>query len=200
MTQELSRRKVLGLAARAAGAAVAAVPGANWIFAIDGKGAIVKAAVKDGGDPWTPLSLSTDQAEALAAVAETIIPRTDTAGARDARVHEFIDLELTRASEGAKTRFIDGLDWLDKRCKKQYNQGLAKASDADRNQLIHSISDVHNTHADDLATGVRFFNDVKRRTIFAYYTSKEGRVEELGLPRGPLMGKWKGCTHEGGHG
>jgi glucoside 3-dehydrogenase (cytochrome c) hitch-hiker subunit len=40
---------------------------------------------------WKPKALTAHQAETVATIAELIIPQTETAGARAARVHEFID-------------------------------------------------------------------------------------------------------------
>lgn len=193
MSKPLSRRKVLGMAA---GAAATAVPALRWVFAVGGDGAIVKAAAKAGGGEWKPLFFSRRRADAVAALAETIVPRTDTPGARDARVHEFIDLELSLLEGAAPKRFLEGLDWIEARCKKEYGTRVAKAAAAELEELLTAVSDLHETHAEGLEPGVRFFKDLKRRTLFAYYTSQEGRVE-LGLPKGPAMGRFRGCGHEG---
>lgn len=190
--RSMSRRTVLGLAA---GAAATAIPAVDWVFAVGGDGAIVRAATEGAGD-WEPLFFSRDQAETLAVLAEAIIPRTDTPGARDARVHEFIDLELSLLESSAPRRFVAGLEWVDERCKKEHGQPVVKADASEVHALLESISDLHEKHPAELKEGVRFFKDLKRRTIFAYYTSAEGRIE-LGLPKGPAMGKYKGCQHSG---
>lgn len=46
--------------------------------------------------------------QSLIALIDTIIPRTDTPGASDAKVHEFIDYELSRSPERA-SQFHEGL-------------------------------------------------------------------------------------------
>src|ERR1700737_3264014 len=43
---------------------------------------------------WTPRALAGDQGALVAAIAEHIIPETDTPGARSAGVHRFIDTML----------------------------------------------------------------------------------------------------------
>src|SRR5438309_11276642 len=47
---------------------------------------------------WTPRALSSEQVELVAAVAEHILPETDTPGARAALVYRFIDAMLEEAS------------------------------------------------------------------------------------------------------
>ena len=40
---------------------------------------------------WTPAALDAEQARALDAAAELIVPKTDTPGAREAKVPQFVD-------------------------------------------------------------------------------------------------------------
>lgn len=196
MPEKISRRKMLQVTAGAAGAAA----GSHWIFKLTAGGRIVKA-VSDDNTPWKPVILSKRQAEQLAAVCEAIIPQTDTPGARAARVHEFIDLSLSIESEASRERFIEGLEWTDKHCKRVTGKRLHKASDAEVAQALEPLSDAHADHPDGLRPGANFFSDVKTRTIFAYYTSRDGWVEELGRPEQVGMEQWTGCTHsDGAHG
>src|SRR6478672_1925541 len=95
----LTRRDALKkIAAGGAGAAAA-------VFWVD---ALVSAA-----GPWTPKVLSPAQNESVIALAEIIIPKTETPGATDARVNEFIDGVLADAAEDNRKKFLDGLAWLD---------------------------------------------------------------------------------------
>jgi len=52
------------------------------------------------------------QMKQVATLVDLIIPRTDTPGASDARVHEFIDRALAR-NAARKKRFLDGLVQFD---------------------------------------------------------------------------------------
>ena len=190
MPKQISRRKVLGIAASAA----TALPGANWVFALGENGNIVKAAVQEGdATTWTPRLFDTEQAEAVAALAETIIPRTDTPGAR---VHEFIDLELSLDEPEAPEEFLGGLAWLEAHCEAQHAKSIPELSPAEREELLLGLSDIHDSHPEENEAGTEFFVNLKERTIVAYYTPKEGRIE-LGLPKMNAMGKFKGCQHEG---
>ena len=179
MAEKISRRKMLGIST---GAAVTAFTGADWIFTITDSGRIVRAAKKDGAVAWKPVFLTKKEAEKLAAVCEAIIPRTDTAGARDARVHEYIDLALSVEGPARQKSFREGLKWLDRHCKETTGARLQKATEEQSRVALEPLSDEHESHPEELKTGAAFFRDVKNRTIFGYYTSIEGRVQELGKP------------------
>lgn len=177
MNNAISRREMLGIAA----SATVAASGLNWRYARDGAGNIVLAATKDAAN-WKPVLFSRSEAEAVAALCEAIIPRTGTPGARDARVHEFIDLQLAGEKEPQQKLFLEGLKWLDKRCKKSMRKSIANASPEQLANLLDPISDLHDSHPEALKIGVNFFGNLKRRTVFGFYTSKTGWVDDLGLP------------------
>jgi len=190
---EPTRRTAVGLAT---GAALAVATGERWVFGAGGDGEVVKTA----GDAaaWQPVLFDEREAEALARLVDALIPRTATPGARDARVHEYIDLAVSLAPPDEKESFIDGFRWLARRAQKTYGAELAALEEADLVALLRSISDEQRDLPKSLATGAQFFVDLKRRTIFGYYTSLEGRVQELGLPDSVSMRQWRGCPHPDG--
>ena len=47
----------------------------------------------------------------------------------------------------------------------------------------------------ELQPGRRFFGDIRRRTVFAYYTSKMGILEELDYKGKTPLPEWVGCLH-----
>ena len=188
MNETISRRKMLSMTAGAAA-------GASWVFALDGKGGGVRAASASGD--FVPSVFSGEQLESVAVLCETIIPRTDTPGARDARVHEYIDVRLSGRYPDVQRRFLRGLNWLEGRCSAEFNKPIAQLSESECAELLNPISDRDDEHADNLKPGAEFFDELKRLTIHGYYTSREGRVETLGLPEHIGMEQWVGCTHSG---
>jgi glucoside 3-dehydrogenase (cytochrome c) hitch-hiker subunit len=194
MANELTRREMLG---RTAGAAATALAGSHWVFQAGPDGSITKVAA--AASDWKPLVFSSKEGEQLARLCETIIPETDTAGARTARVHEYIDVALSIGSQGNRDRFKEQLKWMDKYCKKTQKVAIHKASPEQLIALLDPLSDEHESHPEELKTGASFFRDLKSKTIFGYYTSKEGRVQELGLPEHTMMTTFDGCTHGGEH-
>lgn len=194
--RELTRRGALGLAAATAWALSSR---REWVFAAR-RGRVVKTAAGARADAWQPILLTPAEGEALARLVDAILPRTDTPGARDARVHEYVDLAVSLEEPAEKREFVKGLRWLDRRCRKRYGSDLVSVSDEGLVELLSAISDEHEEHPRKLRRGARFFRDLKRRTVFGYYTSLEGRVHELGLPEAVTMQTWRGCPHaEGEH-
>ena len=198
MNQEITRRNMLGLSATATATAAATALGASeWIFAIDADGNVVKAATKNG--QWIPDFFSKKEIAQVEALCETIIPKTDTAGASEARVREYVDLMYSVESEINQVAVRTGLKWIEKLCKKTQRTSIAKASPEQLVALLEPLSDDHDSHSEDLEIGANLFRDLKSKTIVGYYTSKEGRVQELGLPEHTMMTTYDGCTHNGEH-
>lgn len=153
------------------------------------------------GSDWKPVFLSDEQARAVALIAEAIIPRTDTPGALDARAHEFIDLILSIDNERNRAKFVEGVQWMDARSSALFGVPFADATEEQRLQILTGISDSNKKVDAELRDGWRFFKDVKRRTLDAYYSSREGLVEELGRPEGHMHRPYLGCRHgDGPHG
>jgi hypothetical protein len=75
--------------------------------------AVASEAIAAAADEWRPELVSPAQGAVLAEVAETILPETDTPGAKAARVHVFIDLALARcvapAQQQAALAALDAL-------------------------------------------------------------------------------------------
>lgn len=188
MSDSISRRTLLKQSAAVAAAAATA----HWLFKLDDLGNVVKAASKD---EWKPEHFSDKEIERIAKLCETIIPKTDTAGAMEARVHEYIDLIISIADKEEQKRFERGLSWMDKHCKKTQDTTLQKAEPHELIALLETVSDVNSSIPEDYEEGAAFFRELKRHTITGYYTSREGRVQELGLPEHTMMTTFQGCTH-----
>ena len=174
---ELTRRTAVGLAA---GAALSLAAGERWVFAAR-EGDVVKTPAD--GSAWRPVLFDERQAEGLARLVDALIPRTTTPGARDARVHEYIDLAVSLEPPDDKKAFVDGLALA----RPPLQEGLRRRSGDGRSKPTWSSCSARSATSTRRCpsrwrAGQRFFADLKRRTIFGYYTSLEGRVQELGLP------------------
>lgn len=191
MSKPTTRRKVLAAGAGAFGyATLQAEPIRAAIPAI--------AAYQAEGSGWTPRLLTPAQGELLATLCEHILPRTDTPGARDAAVHEFIDLELSLAAGDEQLQATGGLDWIDRRAAELHGSSFVALDAARQLDMLREISDEHGDHPPELLAGAAFFSDLKRRTLFAFYTSKVGRTEALGLPDRVRVERFRGCQHKPG--
>ncbi len=155
------------------------------------------AAAQGAGEAWKPVFLTPDQAELLAALAEIIIPETDTPGARAARVHEHIDLVLSHETEQVRTTFLEGLAEVGRLSLVRYGKAFVRLSPEDQEALLSRLAEPDQPGE---GAGHRFFRDLRRRTVFAYYTSREGIHQELGYQGKQVLAEWEGCPHPGHHG
>ena len=187
----LSRRQVVGGLL----AGTAATGAAAWFFARNDNGEIVRKTASDVQEEvWHPAFLSESQVAAVAALADTIIPSDETPGARDARVHEYIDLALSVETTDKQRAFVSGLEWLEGLAKKRFKRKIAQCTSKQHEELLTAIAEVPKG-SDTPKVAEHFFKDLKGRTVIGYYTSEIGWKIERGLPavRG---GEVRGCSRK----
>lgn len=153
----------------------------------------IRAAIAQGIDPvkLTGASLFPDTLrEETAALVETIIPETDTPGAKEAGVADFIEFMLQEWYPSQdRERFLDGMTHLREHCMQQYRQPFPALDQDDQVQVVTALQDGQAAYFDD--GGQEFFTHVKQLTIFGYYTSEIGMtVERRYLP---LPGRYDGA-------
>lgn len=142
--------------------------------------------------------------ETVIAMTEQIIPATDTPGAKDARVNEFIDVILTEwATPEERAHFIAGLEDIDKQSQKLFGKNFVDASPDQQVAQLRAIDDVtlagrvvrahHGNHVEppDQQLKGDFWEVFKRITVHGYYTSEIGFSQELKLQIIP--GAQHGC-------
>ncbi len=160
------------------------------------------------GSAATLRALSPDEATSVGTLAEIIIPATDTPGAREAGVTEFIDTLLADwMLDAEREAFLTGLADLDTRARTAHGAAFAECSDTQQVELVTAMdAEVAELLAADRAAlydaysvGNRstrtapshFFYQMKRWTLVGYYTSEIGMVEEL--RHNFLPGEWDPC-------
>ena len=124
------------------------------------------AAIAASEGPWTPRVLSADQNRAVVALAEIIIPKTDTPGATDAKVNEFIDLTLHDAPPAERQQFLDGLAWLDAHCRETHGTSFAEATADTRLAIVTALAAP--TPPAGAETGAALFAAAKGLTVTGY--------------------------------
>jgi len=143
---------------------------------------------------WTPAVLTARQNDAIVALTDLIIPATDTPGAKAALVNRFVDRVLASASATERDEFVNGLTWLDGRCRARFGHDLVAASPADLTELLTPFAK-DGTHPADDSAGVAFFHALKSMTINGYYTTEIGLRQELGEDGRMVLPAFEGCTH-----
>ena len=129
---------------------------------------------------YKPKTLTPAEMDLVAKLSDLIIPRTDTPGASDAGVPEFIDRRLT-ASPNLAAAFRRGASLLE--------PDFAHLSTERQEAILTGMSKSPDTD------GGRFFRLIKDLTIDGYYSSRAGLVEELGWHGNTFLTEFKGCTH-----
>jgi hypothetical protein len=169
--------------------------------------ALFRAAQAQTGSGYKLRTLNPEQNLLVTAMAELIIPATDTPGAKGARVNEFIDVILTEwATPSERQNFLDGLAGIDKESTDLFGKKFMDASPEQQTALLRSRDDdamMHRVHTrprhgntvpnerDQQLVGT-FWDVFKGITIHGYYTSEIGFSQELNLQIIP--GAFHGCV------
>lgn len=115
-------------------------------------------------------TLDADQQALVTAMAELIIPETDTPGATAVKVPEFIDLLLTEwASADEKAGFLAGLADIDARAAAQGGGArFVTLKPAQQTALLTALDSARGEKA-----GAGFtFGRLKAMTVYGYFTSQ----------------------------
>ena len=132
-------------------------------------------------------------------VGETIIPATNTPGAKAAQVGEFMKTFVTDCyTEREQKTFIKGIDDLNEACKKMYNKSFMEADATQRHDLLVNLekeAKPYNQAIDDKEKELReaarkeakefdntpkhYYTMMKQMTLMGFFTSKTGATETL---------------------
>ncbi|MET0463714.1 MAG: gluconate 2-dehydrogenase subunit 3 family protein [Chitinophagaceae bacterium] len=114
-------------------------------------------------------------------LAETIIPKTDTPGAKEAAVGEFIAFILKEnTSTATQNRFIDGLKDLAAYSALTYGTPFHECSAADKASILAHYEKKSTLLTGNVAKvehkllGDPFFTTLKKYTVLGFCTSKAG--------------------------
>ena len=133
--------------------------------------------------------LSPEQNELVTTIAEMILPETDTLGATSVHVNEFIDLLLAEwSSDEDRTRFLAGLDAIDHEARANYTTRFVELPESDRVVTLRALDAMR-----DARDGAgRAFGELKRLTVYAYFTSEPVQKNVLRTVMWP--GRYDGCV------
>lgn len=155
----------------------------------------VLAAITSGcqADAQSSGLLTSRELDVLGSLTDAIIPQTDTPGARDAGVPQYIEMilaEFTPADDAAT--FRSQLEWTSSWIEDRGARRFEDIDDDARLTLLTALDDqaFGSGAADGLPPGKpMFFAILKPLTVAGYYTSEKGATEELRqMPFGPFEG------------
>lgn len=143
------------------------------------------AGVSAAGGAAAP-GLSAAERAVVAAVAERLLPRTDTPGALDAGVPEFIDRMVGAYFTDAERRtFREGLVALDRLSESRAGGPFASRRPEQQDVLLASLAE------DAVGRGTTFYSLVREATIVGYFTSE--LVGKTVLHYDPVPGRFDAC-------
>jgi hypothetical protein len=130
----------------------------------------------------------------VARIADLIIPPSETAGAIQAGVPEYIDLVVSREGE-LQALMADGLRWLDEQAKQLNVDSFMALGEHEQLAILLPLCEAADAEKTQ-ARNVQFFASVKRLTADGYYTSKAGLIDELGYQGNTVRSGYPECVHE----
>jgi hypothetical protein len=143
---------------------------------------------------WKPLFLTEDQGVLISQLSDIIIPKTDTPGAKEAGVPEFIDL-MVKDVYPSKDRdnFISGLEAFDAEAKKEYGDPFIAMSGEDQTAFVKKTHDaaIANKKNGSNKEDRPFILQVKELTVAGFFTSEAGATQVLQYA--PVPGAYHGC-------
>ena len=152
-----------------------------------------------------PGEWSQDDVAYLDEIADTILPRTSTPGAKDAKVGQFMTVMVNDCyEEGDQKAFREGMDKLNEASKKKYSNGFMNISPEQRKELLISLDKEAKDYQgkvndfngkedkkerEELAKGnmkyqrqrmsPHYFSLMKQLTLLGYFTSEPGATKAL---------------------
>jgi hypothetical protein len=122
------------------------------------------------------------------AIADTIIPRTDTPSATDVGVHKFVDVIVNEyLTQTERVAALAGLDAIDARARTEFNVIFAELSADKRSAMIDSFE-----KGDRNAEPSQTYWRLKGLVVHGYFTSE--RVTKDVLKVTVMPGKFEGAA------
>jgi hypothetical protein len=131
-------------------------------------------------------------------IAETILPKTNTPGAKDAEVGKFMASYSTDCYDELQLQTLrEGITKLNEASQKKYGSGFIKLAESQKQDLLTEIDAEAKKYNEGINTGsgkgqpLHYFTLMKQLVLFGFFTSKPGVTQVLRYV--PVPGKYEGC-------
>jgi hypothetical protein len=158
---------------------------------------------------WQPLFFTNEEAITVSEIANVILPTTDTPGALDVGVPQFIDLLLKDVfKQEDSSKFRKGLQAFVEKFEKDTGDKFYEADQEQQEAAVKKVYEVSKEETKDILSLVRkaappagnesryymysFLVTLRDLTIKAYFTSE--KVGEEILSYDPVPGRQEGCV------
>ena len=136
---------------------------------------------------------NTDQVVLMNEIAETILPTSDTPGAKAARVGSFMALMVKDCyNEKDQKIFIEGIDKLNAHCKNKYDKEFMRCDHGQRTEILKMLDVEQKEYMEGKKPEApsHYFRMMKELTIIGFFTSETGATKTLRYVTVP--GKYQG--------
>ncbi len=151
---------------------------------------------------YKPIFFNEDQARLISAIAEMILPKTDTPGAIEAGVPNFIDMLINECYKPEEQKsFIEGIAKLDEGAREKYGDNFIECNEVNQKEYILNIhEDAVRALKKDGTIARPFILKLKELTMLGYFVSEPGATQVLQYNQVP--GLYHGCVplNEAGNG
>jgi gluconate 2-dehydrogenase gamma chain len=146
----------------------------------------IARAQSAGGLAARPVNLSPAQFALVDAIAERILPRTDTPGARDVLVPQFIDVMFGGYMTAAdKKTWSDGLADIEARSQRAHRRGFAQLPEAQQDVILKAVA------VESQGKERTFFQQIRDLTLIGYFSSEP--VGRNVTQYDPIPGRFDAC-------
>ena len=142
----------------------------------------------------TSMTFTEEDIPYLDEIAETIIPATDTPGAKAAEVGKFMTVYVNDCyDENNQKSFHEGLNKINDAADKKFSNGFMKLSAQQKHDLLVELDKEQKEYqkTKKKEDPQHYFRLMKELTILGYFTSKVGATQALRYNETP--GRYEGC-------
>jgi Gluconate 2-dehydrogenase subunit 3 len=148
---------------------------------------------------WQPQFFSSEQATVIGELAETILPKTKTPGAKDLNIDQFIDRMINQVLlKEDQQLFLKGMDAFEAEAKEVNGKSFVDSSPEQRSRLLTKLEQeaggmppsIWGFSLNKDAVPLTFYRKMKELTLLGYFTSKE--IGKKVLVYDPVPGSYKG--------
>lgn len=159
-----------------------AIKRAGFLLGVTLSTPMITATLNAQSTPGTG-ALKRGQLRAVSAIADRILPKTDTPGALDVGVPDLIDtLYKSYLTKDEQRTFRRGLTAVNKAAQAAHDKNFVQLEGSQQDSVLKGISE----------SDQPFFRKMREMTISGYFTSEEVMKNVLNYDFIP--GMWKGCV------
>ncbi len=140
------------------------------------------------------LAFAEDDVAYLDEIAETILPATNTPGAKAAQVGAFMTVMVNDCyTKEDQKIFHEGLDKINEESRKKFDKAFMQLSQSQKHELLVQLDNEQKKHAQTKKPDApaHYFRMMKELTLLGYFTSEIGATQALRYVESP--GRYEGC-------